>query len=489
MEFPGFVGGSFTEASRLADQEQTINFYVQVFPKVANATTRKALYGWPGVTAFLETAVAAAPCRGTFTAAGRTFAVYGASLVEINSNGTSTARGTVAWLDNTPVSWGYNGDGGGEVMVSASDVGYVLTLATNVLTTEVTSASDFAAMLDGFFISLDTATSTFSISDLFDGTTWDPTQFAQRSIAGDPWVSVLTPSVGREIWLFGTRTSEIWYNAGTAPFPFAPQPNALLPFGIAAPASAASAAGSVLWLTQTELGRAQVVRAVGSQPRIVSTTALEQAFDTYVTIDDAIGQTMAFQGHTFYVLTFPTQAITWCYDLTTDYWVQLGTWIVAQAAYEAWRPVFHTFNFGTHLLGDLETGDLWALSPTVYTDVDGEPLRRLRRAPGLIQEDKMIYYSRIQILMDVGIGNVVPPSVDPQVMLRMSDDGGYTWGTEYTVSAGYALGPGQLGTYNTRVEVGRLGAARRRVFEVSMSDSVPWRIQGAVLQIRPSTGN
>lgn len=486
MLYPGFIGGSFTEASKLADQEATVNLYVQAFPPAANASTRMALYPWPGVENFVT--VAAAPCRGTYTAAGRTFAVYGANFVEINSNGTSTARGTVAWADNTPVTFAYNGDGGGELFVSASDVGYMLTLATNVFGTELASASDFCAMRDGYFLSLDTATSTVSISDLYDGATWDPTQFAQRSIAGDPWVSMLTPTVGREIWLFGTQTSEIWYNAGTSPFPFAPQPNALLPHGIAAARSAASVAGSVMWLAQTELGRCQVVQAVGSQPRIVSTTALQQAFDGYVTISDAIGQALEFQGHTFYILTFPTDGATWAYDLTTGYWVQLGTWNSDESAYEAWRPTFHTFNFGKHLMGDLETGDLWNMSPTLYTDVDGGAMRRLRRAPGIIDEDRRVFYSEIQILMDVGVGNVVAPSDNPQVMLRMSNDGGYTWSAEYTMSAGYALGAGHLGTYNTRVQLGRCGSARRRVFEVAMSETVPWRIQGAVLKIKPGSG-
>jgi len=487
MDYPGFIGGSFTEQSLLADQERTVNLYVQLFPKTATSSTRAALYPWPGVESFLD--AGAAPCRGTYTAAGRSFAVYGDTLIEINSNGTKTVRGTVAWADNTPVSFAYNGDGGGELFISASDVGYMLALASNTFSTELPSDSDMCAMLDGFFISLDTATSTFYISDLFDGGTWDPTQFAQRSIAGDPWVSVLTPSVGREIWLFGTRTSEIWYDAGTSPFPFAPQPNALIPFGIAAPYSAASAAGTVIWLAQTELGRGQVVQAVGSQPKIISTTALQYAFDQYVTIDDAIGQCWEFQGHTFYILTFPTEQATWCYDLSTGYWFELGTWNADDSDYEAWRPVFHTFNFGVHLLGDLETSDLWALDGSVYTDVDGNPFRRLRRAPGLIREDQRIFYSQLQILMDVGVGNVVAPSVNPQVMLRYSNDGGYTWSEEYTASAGYHLGAGHLGTYNTRVIVGRLGSARRRVFEVAMYDSVPWRMQGAVLKLRPSTGN
>jgi hypothetical protein len=67
--------------------------------------------------------------------------------------------------------------------------------------------------------------------------------------------------------------------------------------------------------------------------------------------------------------------------------------------------------------------------------------------------------------------------VDPQVMLRMSNDGGKTWGTEMMRSTG------KVGEYGKRVRWDRLGRARRRVFEISTSDPVPYRITGATIQL------
>lgn len=67
------------------------------------------------------------------------------------------------------------------------------------------------------------------------------------------------------------------------------------------------------------------------------------------------------------------------------------------------------------------------------------------------------------------------PGYDPQVMLRTSNDGGKTWVSERIRSAGKA------GEYLKRIRWNRCGSARRRVFEVSVSDPVPWRIVGAYL--------
>jgi PKD repeat protein len=66
---------------------------------------------------------------------------------------------------------------------------------------------------------------------------------------------------------------------------------------------------------------------------------------------------------------------------------------------------------------------------------------------------------------------------NPKVMLRISNDGGNTWISEQIRPAG------KLGEYWRRVRWTRLGAARRRVFEVSVTDPVSWKIVGAYLTL------
>jgi hypothetical protein len=75
--------------------------------------------------------------------------------------------------------------------------------------------------------------------------------------------------------------------------------------------------------------------------------------------------------------------------------------------------------------------------------------------------------------------------VDPQVMLRFSDDGGHTWSNERWASMG------RIGQYSKRVIFRRLGMTtklRDRVYEVSGTDPVKIVIVGAELAISGTNG-
>lgn len=69
---------------------------------------------------------------------------------------------------------------------------------------------------------------------------------------------------------------------------------------------------------------------------------------------------------------------------------------------------------------------------------------------------------------------------DPMMMLRLSNDGGKTWVCEMQRRAG------RSGEYWRRVRWDRLGQARRRVFEVSVTDPIPWRLVGAYVKMTPA---
>ena len=77
-------------------------------------------------------------------------------------------------------------------------------------------------------------------------------------------------------------------------------------------------------------------------------------------------------------------------------------------------------------------------------------------------------------------GMLVADQLDPQVMLRWSDDGGHTWGNEHWRSIGKA------GEWGRRVFWRRLGMTeklRDRVYEVSGTDPVKLAIMGAELEL------
>jgi len=63
--------------------------------------------------------------------------------------------------------------------------------------------------------------------------------------------------------------------------------------------------------------------------------------------------------------------------------------------------------------------------------------------------------------------------VNPELMMRYSDDGGHTWSSQRKTSVG------KVGQYLARAAFRRLGRSRERVYEISMSAPVKWHILGA----------
>jgi len=124
-------------------------------------------------------------------------------------------------------------------------------------------------------------------------------------------------------------------------------------------------------------------------------------------------------------------------------------------------------------VGDWQNGQLYMLDPNNYTD-NGQSIRRLRRAPHLVTDFQRQYFDELQIQFQPGVGTTgvsLPISTGsvttyPQAMLRWSNDGGSTWSREYWVTIG------QEGKYKNRAIWRRLGWARDRVFEVSVTDPV-----------------
>lgn len=81
----------------------------------------------------------------------------------------------------------------------------------------------------------------------------------------------------------------------------------------------------------------------------------------------------------------------------------------------------------------------------------------------------------MQIFLQAGNGVLTGQGENPVLMLRWSDDGGETWGNTHYIETG------RQGQYRVRAIIRRLGRSRNRVFEVSVSDPVPWQLVDAFM--------
>lgn len=479
MHYPGFVGGSNESESRIADCERTVNFYPEVVGGAAKAPI--VLYPAPGVD--LVCTLPVSPFRGAYTLNGQTFAVGGDRLYKLNISGFGadvvvTSTELASGLNNPddgPVTMASNGDAGFQLMISSGSFLYCWDLRTSTLTQIQTGISQ-VGFIDGFFIGLNPARSEFSISALEDGATWDPTQVAQRNDAADKWQTMLVAH--KELWLFGSQTASVWYDAGLAPFPFAPNPSVFIETALAAPNAADMFDGAPIWLGTNTAGGAMVYRADGYSPRRVSNHALEYALLSYPTLVDAESFVYQESGHSFWVLTFPTAQATWVYDAATGDWHERGEWNGYTFTGLATRG--HVYVNGAHLTGSRSSGAIYRMGIDLATGVDGTGLRRLRRAPHVWNGGNRFVTDRFLLDLETGLGLPTGQGSDPKAFLRWSNDGGHTFGSLREVSVG------RVGQYRARAQWFRLGMARDRVYEFSCSDPIPWRLIDAYIDVRPA---
>ena len=94
------------------------------------------------------------------------------------------------------------------------------------------------------------------------------------------------------------------------------------------------------------------------------------------------------------------------------------------------------------------------------------PIRRLRRFALPFDQNKWIKISRVELILQAGVGLSTGQGSDPIVMFRLSRDGGMTWDDELTMSMG------KIGEYERRAFLNMLGRARNPVVELTSSDPV-----------------
>ncbi len=493
MNFPNFIDGSYPSQSPITDAEQTLNWMVEI-AEAQGATSKASLYPAPGYRAVvtgthLGGRAAFAMGSGSTTISGRAFTVYGPALQEHFADGSMVVRNLTVPLavDGNPAVICTNGDGGkggGQLFLASGGNGYCYALSTNTLTLELTGGVTTVGQLYGFFVALFANANTIQISALFDGLTWDPTQFLQRTIGADPWTAMLVTPYGN-ILLPGSQTGEFLYNAGTFPFPFAPDPSGLIEEGVAATFSLKQAAKSAVWLSTNKNGGYQIMRAQGFTPQRISTFAVEQQIAGYARVDDAIGETYEDRGHVYYLLTFPTAGVTHVCDFNAGpgvtKWHKRGPWVSARNSFDAMHATFHCFAFNQHLLADRTTATLFEMNQAFSLDELGNPMRRRRRAPAIVSGRHRIFFAVFEVLLQSGLGAATGAGNYPVLLMRYSNDGGATWSTERAASAG------PIGQFSQRVRFRRLGSGRLRVFEISCAELTPVRLTDAYLDLIPST--
>jgi hypothetical protein len=377
-------------------------------------------------------------------------------------DGTGVTDGTII------KAFGTGSGGVGTYTVSASQTVSSTTIFAMNWTVLPTNDGAFEGggtvdITDNYFVYNKPDSQLWAATDLLSPIT-DPLSFASKDGSPDDLVSIIVDR--REVYLLGEMSSEVWINSGAVPFPFTRIPGTSTQQGIAAQYSMSRMGNSFAYVSRNNRGEAMIVRMNGYFPERISTHAVETTLVNQ-NVADALAWTYQLEGHEVYVVTFPSigdNGLTWAFDNTTGLWHK---WLYRnnQNEFERHRGNCCAFFNQQVLVGDYANGKIYQLSRNYYTD-DGQPIRRIRRAPHITTDLQRQYFHELQIQFQPGVGLSTGQGQDPQAMLRWSNDGGSTWSNEYWTTIG------KQGKYLNRAIWRRLGFSRDKVFEVSISDPV-----------------
>jgi hypothetical protein len=483
----GFVGAAYTAPSIYQNAQECINWRPEIdLTKQPGERGIVALYPTPGLKVEVELPISA-PVRGMRPLSGDQYliAVCGNRVYSITTALVATEVGTLN-TNSGPVSITDIIQTAGGLTAYIADGGdrYIWVAATNTFQTLPPTdgpwqGADVVDNVDNYVIYNQPGTRNWAATDLGSAYSTEA-YFGTKDGSPDDLISLIVDR--RQVYLLGDITTEIWTDtgnvtAGIISFPFSRIQGASMQTGVNAQFSVARLGDGFAIVAKDNRGNATIEMAMQYTFQRFSTHAVEYSLEGY-NVSDAIAYSYQIQGHEIYVVTFPSvgpYGLTWAYDLATQQWHKWLSWDSALGVFKRHRSNCHALFANLNLVGDYENGRIYSLQNEVYTEA-GAPIRRLRRAPHLTADLQRQYFDELQIQFQPGVGLNTGQGSDPQAMLRWSNDGGSTWSSEHWTSIG------AQGKYLNRAIWRRLGMARDRIFEVSMTDPVKCVIVSANLK-------
>ena len=469
------LGSTYVARSVNAADARMINLFPEVVPEAGKEPA--FLMRAPGLRRV--TTVGTGPIRGMWDLGAYLYVVSGSKFYKLDANYNATEIGTVAQYG--PVSMS---DNGAQIFIAANPEGYIYNTNTGVF--QQITDPDFpgavtVGFLDGYFVFNEPNSQKVWVTALYDGLSVDALEFASAEGSPDRLVGLIVSNL--EVWLLGANSVEVWYDAGLLDFPLQRIQGAFNELGCVAPYSLAKMDNSVFWLGRDARGYGIVYKSNGYVGQRISTHAVEWKIQQYADLSDAIAYTYQQDGHSFYVLIFPTANTTWVYDVATQAWHERAGW--KNGEWMRHRSNCQVFYGKDVLVGDFENGNVYTFDLDYYQD-NGEIQRWYRSWRALPQGQnnlKRTAQHTLQLDCETGVGINDGQGSDPQVMMRWSDDGGHTWSYEHWNKMG------KIGQFGYRTIWRRLGMTtkiRDRVYEISGTDPVKLAIMGAELSVSPT---
>lgn len=498
------TSGAYSSASYIASAQRCVNMFPEVNPENIHPATPVTHLARPGLRLIGTPPVQAAgrclyrSTKGVADPNGDLFAVVGLNVYFIDPDFNYNLLGSLETPANTPA---FMADNGTTIMIVDGDItGNQITIPPAGSTY---SAASYAQLGDPNFFGANAVDflDSFLIMNKPNTSQWYCT--TSNAIAFNPlfvgvktaWPDLILRVIAceRQALILGTQKSEVWYNAGTVPFPFQILPGIIVEQGCIAAYSAAKMDTNIYWLSQAPDG-ARMAMKMDSQnvAKRISNHGVEQEWLKYMRVNDAVGSVYQIEGHSFYRLTFPAADKTWVYDQATEQWWE-DSWIDTNGNLHRARNTFCAYAYGKNLGLDWATGQLYHIDTQSKTDA-GIPIVWIRSFPHDVIElhyaNHAVFIADVETGTDSGTGEVtqllspwssgfsagfgpLTQAASPFINFRFSKDGGNKFGNyrpKHAISAG---------RYRAMLRWRGNGIARDAVYELSSTAEMSGGLNGA----------
>lgn len=400
-------------------------------------------------------------CRGLFAVSDDiAIAVYGTDIIELDRFGTWTAVGGIPGTG--PCFFARNRSSPVEAAIVSGGVERVYANGAVVDLNDADLPASIGCDAISGYILFFIADGRFFWSAINDATNIAALDFAEAT--GRPDGLVRGIFLEKNLWLFGTESTEIWGLTESAEAPFAPLAGAFVEQGAVAPAAVTKvrtpAGVRLCWVAQD-----RTVRVSSSYTgERISNHAVDRALGNLTAGELALVEAFSYSsdGHIFLVINAPT--FTWEFNFTTQLWNE-------GASYGSTRRTWaYSMEFGgIQYVGDATRPRLYKLDPDA-NDENGDPLVCKIVTPPDHDFPNDVEYNALYIdaIPGTGITGGAGAASDPAIAVRWSWDVGRTFGNVRLLKTGAA------GKYRKRVTTTRLGTSGEDggVFEIQWSAAV-----------------
>lgn len=452
------IGPSYFLPDRKSAVQRAVNLYLRQIEGLGESK-QVVLHSTDGLAQLNDFG---ATVRGSIvTSSQREFVAAGKTLYEIVS-GALIARGTLS----AGTSFVCMCAGETQLVLVDGVNGYVFSLTTGSfgqITSSGWRGAIWVTQVNGTFIFVPPNNlEQFYISAIDDATSLNALDFS--SADAQPGNIVTHRDLKQETYFFKPFSTEVWIYDGEADFPLVRYNSTPIAVGAVGLRSVVKAADTLIFVGQTERGTGIVYMMVGHQPVRISTAAVETALRaTGVDLSQCALWVQQTTGAEFVCVNAPGMTTSWCWDAASKQWHER-----AELVNGDWAPfrvdqvvavgsTFHAFA-GTVM---------YRMSHDIYT-IGSAPLVRSRVWPHFPNPAlEPIVVRGLELMCTTGYGG--------QIMLRISKDGGKTFGAWLLRSLG------AIGRWMQRVRWMPLGSGTDMIFELRVSDAVPFTINQATV--------